>query len=96
MQQEHLNDAYNTLQEEEGKRSKRLFWLMLGVIFSIIFIAIILILWVLRNTIDGSDSYPYIPTPRNTISSTSAPELLINLINDGNETAIKYSVFYFR
>ena len=96
MKQERLDDAYNTLQVEEGRKSKRLFWLMLGVIFSIIFIVIILILWVVKNSIDGSDSYPYIPAPRNTLSSTSAPELLMNIINDGNETAVKYSVFNFR
>jgi hypothetical protein len=90
MRQEQLNSAYERLELKATKRPKRLLWLVIGIIIGIIVVVMFILLWAWRT--DPINSYPYIPVPKNTVRSTSVPELIGNVILDTNDTAVEYSV----
>ena len=78
------------LQQSEPRRPKWLFWLLVGIVVAVIIIVITIIAILIH---DGRIStYPYIPTPKNTIRSTSTSALISNLLLDANDTAVEYSV----
>lgn len=94
MRQEQLNSAYENLQMKKSStsKSKRIIWLIIGIIVGIILVFLFLVFWVFKNHYNNPFTYPYIPVPKNTIRSTSFPELLGNVILDTNDTAVEYSV----
>jgi flagellar basal body-associated protein FliL len=86
-----LDYANERLQQNNQANSKKKFWIIFGIIIGIIIIVIIILFWLIRNLFNSS-TYPYIPTPKNTIRSTSIQELLMNILLDANDDAVKYSV----
>lgn len=86
-----ISMAYNALQLQPKQKSKKKLWIVIGIVVSIIVIVIFVFLWWIRD--NGSFStYPYIPTPKNTIRSNTYSELLSNILLDTNESSPDYSV----
>jgi len=86
-----ISMAYNALQIQPKQKSNKKMCILIGIIVSIIVIVIFVFLWWIRG--NGSFStYPYIPTPKNTIRSSSFSELLSNILLDTNESSPDYSV----
>jgi len=87
-----VSTALNTLQIQPDPKSKKVLWIIIGIIVSAVVVIGALIFWYVRN--NGSFStYPYIPIPKNSLRSSSFSELFSNLLMDTNETAVEYSVF---
>jgi flagellar basal body-associated protein FliL len=91
MNEQRLTRANETLQIQNKPKSKKLIWILIGIITGVIII-IAIIFWWFRISPYGSNTYPYIPVPKHTARSTSLPELLGNLVLDANETSVDYSV----
>ena len=92
MDQRELRYANTKLNQRDHRRSKPLFWIIIGIIFGIIIIVVVVLLWLMKSSVDNSSTYPYIPSPKHTIRSTSLSELLTNLILDVNDTGVEYGV----
>ena len=92
MDQNELENAQEILMQNEKRRSKKLLWLIIGIILGIIITVGSLLFLLIRLSSNGSDNYPYIPTPKHTIRSISGPDLITNLIMDTNEVAPLYSL----
>ena len=92
MDQRELGYANTRLKQRDHRRSKPLFWIIIGIIFGIIIIVVIVLLWLMKSSVDNSSTYPYIPAPQNTIRSTSLNDLIANILLDTNESGVKYSV----
>jgi 4-amino-4-deoxy-L-arabinose transferase-like glycosyltransferase len=87
-----LDQAQTALQLENERKTDRNLKLLIGIIVGVVIIVVIILIWAWRNSSGGSSNYPYIPSPKNTIRSTSFSELMTNIIMDINETGVKYSV----
>jgi hypothetical protein len=92
MDLERLNNANDTLEQSKMKPSKELIKLIIAAVIVLSVITITLVYLIL--TVNRQDTYPYIPNPKNTLRSTSKPELVMNLLHDLTDTATLYSVVY--
>lgn len=101
MNNEKLDRANKLLRQNEISNKKKTLWLILSIMVGITIISAFIIFWWLKTTSTSSTSigpsgsgetYPYIPHLKNTIRSSSGPELFSNVLLDMNESAIDYSV----
>ena len=90
MDHQGLQAANMALQQSEASRPKWLLWLIIGIVVSVIVIVITIVVIFIYN--GKISTYPYIPTPKNTIRSISGADLISNLLLDANDTAVEYSV----
>ena len=82
-----------TLDQKGGDRSNRMLWIIIAIVVGVVFIVVAIAMWRWKGSYgNGGETYPYIPTPRNTIRSISFPDLISNLILDINDTGVDYSV----
>jgi len=98
MDNEKLNDANKLLNQKEITKKKKTLWLVLSIVVGITVISAFIIFWWLKytsttvGTSGSGETYPYIPHLKNTMGSSSVPQLLSNVLLDVNESAIDYSV----
>ena len=97
MNPQDLVKADITLGNVDKGPLQRYLWLIIGIVIGAA-VLVISVVWYVRSTASGSGSggssgtYPAIITPRNTVMSTSTAELILNMLNDVNDTGIDYSV----
>jgi hypothetical protein len=89
MEEQGLIEANETLNQPNQTKPKKLCWLIISIVIASIVIIISILLYL---AIHKFDTYPYIPVPRNTIRSTSIPEVISNMLLDFNETSPDYGV----
>ena len=103
MDNQKLIEANRALDQKSGFWSKNKLWMVIGIVTGVGLVVAVVLYYYLSSTsgsnspfgwpgTENGETYPYIPAPKNTVRSTSFPELLMNVMQDANESAVDYSV----
>ena len=86
-----VTQANDALGQETPGPARKWLWILLAIVIGMV-VVIPVVLYILLDRGPGGSGYLYIPSPRNTLMTTSLSELPYNILMDANDTAVKYSV----
>jgi len=89
MDPQRMEYANEMLQQGKMTRSRRLLWIIIGIVVGVI---LVIVAYIALASLNRSSTYPYIRVPENTIRSSSLTETVTNVFIDVSDTATLYSV----